>query len=88
MFSFHLGDKSKCGKDFKGMEAKFSRDDLMEAKRQIDSTLHKLEEVIKTFESKENAQRYKSQITLAQRRIRAFEIANWFIEKELREIKA
>ena len=31
----------------------FSRDDLNEAKRQIDSTLHKLRETIKTFESKE-----------------------------------
>lgn len=40
----------------------FSRDDLNEAKRQIDSTLHKLRETIKTFESKENQGRYKSQI--------------------------
>ena len=31
----------------------FSRDDLNEAKRQIDSTLHKLRETIKTFESKD-----------------------------------
>lgn len=61
----------------------FSRDDLVEAKRQIDSTLHKLGEAIKTFESKENAERYKSQVTLAKRRVKAFEIANWFIENEL-----
>lgn len=61
----------------------YSRDDLMEAKRQIDSTLHKLKETIKTFESKENPEKYKSQITLANRRIKAFEIANWFIESEL-----
>lgn len=61
----------------------FSRDDLVEAKRQIDSTLHKLREAIKTFESKKNAERYKSQITLAKRRVKAFEIANWFIESEL-----
>ena len=45
----------------------FSRDDLEEAKRQIDSTLHKLRKVIITLESKENAERYKSQITLAKR---------------------
>lgn len=64
-----------------GME--FPRDDLTEAKKQIDSTLHKLKETIKTFESKENAERYKSQITLAKRRIKAFEIANYFIESEL-----
>ena len=61
----------------------FSREDLAEAKRQIDSTLHKLRETIKTFESKENAERYKSQITLAKRRVRAFEIAEWFSAKEL-----
>lgn len=67
------------------MEVKmeFSKEDLKEAKRQIDSTLHKLRETIKTFESKENAERYKSQITLAKRRVKAFEIANWFIENEL-----
>ena len=59
----------------------FSRDDLNEAKRQIDSTLHKLRETIKTFESKG---RYKSQITLARRRVKAFEIANYLIENELK----
>lgn len=61
----------------------FSMDDLIEAKRQIESTLHKLRETIKTFESKENAVRYKSQITLAKRRIKAFELANYFIENEI-----
>lgn len=63
----------------------FSKDDLKEAKRQIDSTLHKLREVVKTFEAKENLERYKSQITLAKRRITAFEIANWLIEEELKK---
>ena len=48
-----------------------TREDLVEAKRQIDSTLHKLRETVKTFEAKENAERYKSQITLAKRRIKA-----------------
>ena len=62
----------------------FSRYDLNEAKRQIDSTLHKLRETIKTFESKENQGRYKSQITLARRRVKAFEIANYLIENELK----
>lgn len=46
-----------------------SKAELMEAKRQIDSTLHKLKETIKTLEAKENPDRYKSQITLAQRRV-------------------
>jgi hypothetical protein len=61
----------------------YTKEDLIEAKRQIDSTLHKLRETIKTFESKENSERYKSQITLAKRRVRAFEIANHFIENEI-----
>ena len=61
----------------------FSKDELKEAKRQIDSTLHKLRESIKTFEAKENTERYKSQITLAKKQIKAFEIANWFIENEI-----
>ena len=51
-----------------------TREDLVEAKRQIDSTLHKLRETVKTFKAKENAERYKSQITLAKRRIKAFEV--------------
>ena len=61
----------------------YAIDELIEAKRQIDSTLHKLRETIKTFEEKENVSRYKSQITLAKRRVKAFEIANYFIEAEI-----
>ncbi len=61
----------------------YQKEDFVEAKRQIDSTLHKLQETIKTFEAKENPERYKSQITLAKRRVRAFEIANYLIEKEI-----
>ena len=61
----------------------FSKDNLKEARRQIDSTLHKLRETIKTLESKENPERYKSQITLARRRVKAFELANRIIENEL-----
>ena len=61
----------------------YSKDDLIEAKRQIDSTLHKLRETIKTLESKENPEKYKSQITLAKRRVAAFEIANTLIEREI-----
>ncbi len=63
----------------------YSKEDLTEAKRLIDSTLHKPREVIKTFEAKENPARYKSQITLAQRRIQAFELANALIEAELKK---
>ena len=65
----------------------YSIDDLIEAKRQIDSTLHKLKETVKTLESKENVSRLKSQITLAKRRIKAFEIANYFLENEIKKDK-
>ena len=60
----------------------YTKDDLLEAKRQIDSTLHKLREDIKTLQAKENPARYRSQITLAERRVRAFELANALIERE------
>ena len=60
----------------------YTKDDLIEARRQIDSTLHKLREAIKTLQAKENPARYRSQITLAERRIRAFELANVLIERE------
>ena len=61
----------------------FSKEELAEAKRQIDSTLHKLRETARTLREKENPERCKSQITLAERRVRAFEIANRLIEREL-----
>ena len=61
----------------------YTKEDLTEAKRQIDSTLHKLRETITTLEAKENPSRYKSQLTLAKRRVKAFELANFLIEQEL-----
>ena len=62
----------------------YTKDNLMEAKRQIDSTLHKLRETVKTLEAKETPSRYKSQITRSKRRIAAFELAIHLIEKELK----
>ena len=62
---------------------KYTREELLEAKRQIDSTVHKLHAVVKTLEAKEDPARYKSQITLAKRRVTAFEIASVLIEKEI-----
>ncbi|MBQ4866075.1 hypothetical protein IHQ11_06080 [Priestia megaterium] len=64
---------------------KFDVSELVEAKRQIDSTLHKLRQTVKTFEAKEKADRYKSQITLAKRRIQAFEISVALIEREIKD---
>ena len=61
----------------------YKADDLVEAQRQIDSTLHKLREAVKTLEAKEHPERLKSQITLAKRRIAAFTIARDLVEREL-----
>ena len=61
-----------------------SKEELLEARRQIDSTLHKLREVVKTLQAKENPARYQSQITLAERRIAAFSLAIALIEEALR----
>lgn len=62
---------------------KYSIEELKEAKRQIESTLHKLNEVVKTLDAKENKSRYNSQITLAKRRVKALEIANHLIQNEI-----
>ncbi len=61
----------------------YSEEELREALRQIDSTLHKLEEVVKTLERRQDPARCKSQLTLARRRIRAFTIARELIRREL-----
>lgn len=61
----------------------YTREQLAEASRQIESTLHKLQETVKTLQGKENPARYKSQITLANRRIEAFTLANELIRREL-----
>ena len=63
----------------------YTIEELTEAKRQIDSTLNKLRKVIITLESKENSKRYQSQITLAKRRVTAFEIANDLIEQAINQ---
>ncbi|HIZ58024.1 MAG TPA: hypothetical protein H9725_05535 [Candidatus Faecalibacterium gallistercoris] len=65
----------------------YAKEDLTEARKQIASTLHKLRETVKTLESKENPQRYRSQLTLAKRRIAAFEIAEDLIAAELAKIE-
>ncbi|HIZ48890.1 MAG TPA: hypothetical protein H9810_09235 [Candidatus Gemmiger excrementavium] len=61
----------------------YTREQLTEALRQIDSTLHKLRETVKTLQGKENPARYKSQLTLANRRIEAFSLAGELIRREL-----
>lgn len=60
----------------------YSQEELLEAKRQIDSILHKLRQSVKTLEGKGEPTRYRSQITLANRRIQALSIALFLIERE------
>lgn len=64
----------------------YTKADMVEAKRQIDSILHKLRATIQTLEAKDDPTRYKSQITLATRRVSALELANTLIERELEVI--
>lgn len=66
-----------------GAPAPASAHDLAEAKRQIDSILHKLRETKKALEAKEHPERLKAQITLANRRIEALTLANSLVEAEL-----
>lgn len=61
----------------------YSALELTEAKRQIDSIVHKLNETVKTLETKDDPARYKSQLTLAKRRIQALTIAVELIEAQL-----
>lgn len=58
---------------------------LLEARRQITSTLHKLHRVVETLEQKPDPARYRSQLTLTRRRIDAFELAVQLIDRELDE---
>ena len=60
-----------------------SKEQLTEARRQIDSTVHKLRQTVKTLEQKPEPTRYRSQLTLARRRIKAFSIAVALIEEHL-----
>lgn len=60
-----------------------SKEELTEAKRQIDSTISKLNAVIGTLGAKDEPQRYRSQLTLAKRRVKAFSLASELIAREL-----
>lgn len=62
-----------------------SNEELLEAKRQIESLLHKLNKTIVTLEAKDN-QKLKSQITLAKRRVNALEISLELIDVELMKL--
>jgi len=64
----------------------YTRKELTEAKRQIDSTLHKLRQVVLTLEAKEEPSRYKAQVTLAKRRLEAFQIAAELVQRELEDM--
>ena len=63
----------------------WSQSELAEALRQLDSILRKLRGTVQTLESKETPERYRSQLTLARRRIQALEIAVQLIQQELNQ---
>lgn len=69
------------------MGTSYSEEDLFEAKRQIDSILHKLRESVRSLQAKQNADKLKPQITLASGRIQALEIAISLIEDALDRTK-
>ena len=62
-----------------------SNEELLEAKRQIESLLHKLRKTIVTLEAKDN-QKLRSQIPLAKRRVNALEIGLELINIELMKL--
>ena len=62
-----------------------SNEEFLEAKRQIESLLHKLRKTIVTLEAKDN-QKLRSQITLAKRRVNALEIGLELINIELMKL--
>lgn len=85
-----VGDAPACKGDFFAETAfeaprecaSYDVDELAEAARQIESITHKIEATLATLESKDDPKRYRPQITLAKRRLRAFEIASRLIEDE------
>ena len=60
-----------------------TRDELAEAKRQIESTVGKLRKALESMRDKRDGRRREAQITLAERRIRAFELAAELIGEAL-----
>ena len=71
----------------KGEQIDYSKEQLTEARRQIDSTVHKLRQTVLTLEAKDDPARYKSQLTLARRRIEAFGLAGELIGRELDKLE-
>ena len=65
----------------------YSKEQLTEARRQIDSTVHKLRQTVLTLEAKGDPARCKSQLTLARRRIEAFCLASELIGRELDKLE-
>ena len=61
----------------------YTSEELTEAKRQIDSIVHKLHTAVQSLERKEHPERLKAQITLARRRIAALELSQSLIQQEL-----
>ena len=61
----------------------YTKEELLEAKRQIASPVHTLVEVVKSLEGTEDPDRYKSQLPLARRWVAAFTLAEGLIRDRL-----
>ena len=79
------GIRATMRRPIEGRPMQYTEEELREARRQIESTLHKVRETLATLEAKPNADRLKPQITLARRRIAAFSIAVELIDERLAE---
>lgn len=75
-----------AGPRLKGEAMNYSKEQLTEARRQIDSTVHKLRQTVLTLEAKGDPVRYRSQLILARRRIEAFCLASDLIGRELERL--
>ena len=61
--------------------------ELAEARRQVESMLHKLEGVVRTLEARGADGSRKAQITLAKRRVAALETASGLIAEALEAVR-
>jgi hypothetical protein len=62
----------------------FELDHLVEAKFQLESLLHKLEETYKTLQLKQTLKSHKAQMTLTMRRVNAIKLSLQLIENEIK----
>jgi hypothetical protein len=62
----------------------FEMNNLLEAKFQLESLLHKLEETYKTLYIKQSGKSHQAQITLTMRRVKAIQLSIELIDIEIK----